>query len=91
MREKWNNFKNSEIKYFESMKLTEYRNVFNKDFNEDIIKSPSKINTYDDDSNILNVFNNSGNKNSNKQGSNEKNTNKISLKKKKKLLIKHIF
>jgi len=37
MKEKWNNYKLSDMKFFENMKSEEFRAIFNKDFNEEII------------------------------------------------------
>ena len=37
MKEKWNNYKLSDMKFFENMKFEEYLAIFNKDFNEEIM------------------------------------------------------
>ena len=36
MKEKWNNFKSADMKFFENMRLNEYKTLFNKEFNDDI-------------------------------------------------------
>lgn len=39
MKDKWNNFKSSEMKFFEDLKSKEYKSLFNRDL-KDEIESP---------------------------------------------------
>ena len=77
MKEKWNNFKNNDIKIFENMKRLEYKSLFNNEFDDDLTGKPQRIKN-NNNSTIVNLTKNSISNNMSKT-KDSKNINEIGL------------